>query len=352
MNRLLLSLLLFSFSCAHAQEAPVITIHAVGDIMYGTLFPEKRIPPDNGRAIFHYAADALSNGSPDIVFGNLEGPITHQPETVKNVASGRSYAFRMPPDNAWLLTNAGFNVLNTCNNHSGDFGEEGYAESRRILRKLGILPVGNKGEVAVTNVRGTRIGFISFFINDSFNNMNAHSAAMAEVRRAKTLCDVLFVTMHAGGEGDKYVHVSDRHDEFLGEDRGDVLRFSHGAVDNGADIVIGSGPHVVRAMEVYRKKFIAFSLGNFATYQMATSGYKKYSLVLRVQIGTNGDFVGGEIRPLMQSDSGDYSGVPMPDPQGRTVKLVQKLQWDDLPGNPLTIGDDGKFSVLDADEGK
>lgn len=338
-------------SCAHAQDAePVITLHAVGDIMYGTLFPEPRIPPDKGRAAFAEVKGVLTNGAPDIVFGNLEGAVTHNPYTVKNVAPGRSYAFRLPPDNAWLLTNAGFNVLNTANNHSLDFGEEGYNETRKILRGLGIQPVGNKGEVTLTNIRGTRVGFISFFINNNFNDLTRQDSAMAEVRRAKTLCDILVVTMHAGGEGDKYVHTANAVESYLGENRGNVIRFSHGAIDNGADLVIGSGPHVPRAMEVYKKRLIAYSLGNFVTHQMATAGYKKYTLVLRAQVATNGVFQGGEVRSCFQYESGDYAGLPKPDPQNRTIKLLQKLLWDDFPGNPLTIGDDGKLSALYADQ--
>lgn len=92
-------------------------------------------------------------------------------------------------------------------------------------------------------------------------------AAQELVRRAARLAELVVVTMHAGAEGTAAAHVRRGAEIYEGENRGDVVAFSHAVVDAGADLVIGHGPHVLRGMEWYRGRLIAYSLGNFAAYR-------------------------------------------------------------------------------------
>lgn len=341
----LLFLLTVPLFCTQPQTAPRITINAVGDIMMGTLFPEKRLPPEDGAVLFRGVTAYLTNNNADIVLGNLEGAVTHHPTTVKTIKPGRTYAFRMPPHYMRYLQEAGFNILNTANNHAYDFGPTGYAETRKLLREAGITPVGDRYEVVTRTVQDRKVSVMSFYISDRFNNLNNITASMKLIQAAATNCDILIVTFHGGAEGDSAIHVRPGPETYLGEQRGDLIKFSRLAIDNGADLIIGHGPHVPRALELYQGRLIAYSLGNFVTYRMATSGYKKYTLVLSASLDTNGVFLGGEITPLMQSDSGSLVGIPRFDEQYRTVKLIRELSLADFPASPLVIATNGMLSV-------
>ena len=93
------------------------------------------------------------------------------------------------------------------------------------------------------------------------------------MKKADAWADLVVVTMHAGAEGSDHQHVDPGTEYFLGENRGDSVAFTHAMVRAGADLVVGSGPHVLRGMEWYRGRLIAYSLGNFVGYHtLATSG--------------------------------------------------------------------------------
>ena len=78
--------------------------------------------------------------------------------------------------------------------------------------------------------------------------------------------DVVIVSFHGGAEGATVMHVPFTEEEYYGEPRGDVALFAHRMVDAGADLIVGHGPHVVRGIERYKDRLIAYSLGNFATF--------------------------------------------------------------------------------------
>ncbi len=330
-----------------AATAGSVSVNAVGDIMTGTLFPERRLPPENGYSLFKYSAAALTNGlrdgEADIVMGNLEGAMTHHSESAKKVRPGFVYAFRMPPDHAAVLKEAGFNLLTAANNHSLDFGWKGYRDTRRHLADAGIRSVGDKGEILGMDLRGTRVAVVAFAYFDRGNNILDHENSMKLIRTAAASNDIVIVSLHAGAEGDKALHVRNEMETYLGEKRGNLVKFSRGAVDNGADLIIGHGPHVPRALELYNDRLIAYSLGNFATYGMSTQGYKKYTLVLRVLLDRDGRFADGDIVPMMQFDTGPTRGIPKPDPAALTTDLVRRLSAQDFPDNGIEIDPTGRI---------
>src|SRR4029079_4437742 len=91
-------------------------------------------------------------------------------------------------------------------------------------------------------------------------------------RKADRWADLVVVTMHAGAEGSDHQHVRPGNECFLGENRGNSVAFAHSVVRAGADLVVGTGPHVLRGMEWYRGRLIAYSLGNFAGYDVFSLG--------------------------------------------------------------------------------
>ncbi len=334
--------LLCRCSRAQAVEKQTITINAMGDIMMGTLYPEKHLPPQDGAAIFQSVEQYITNGEPDIVLGNLEGAVTLYDKSTKNVSSGRSFAFRMPPDYIKYLKKAGFTIVTTANNHAMDFGSKGYSDTRSYLQAAGIKAIGNKGEVVVQIINGKKVAMVGFGWNNQFNNILNLKESQIFLQNVKASNDILIVTFHGGSEGNKAIHVENKMEDLYGNPRGNLVKFTHMAIDAGADLVIGHGPHLTRAMELYKGRLIAYSLGNFATYHMFnTSGVRKYTLVLSVELNLDGTLKQAKILPLIQTAEGSYRGIPQYDPQKNTIHYMRKMTQEDFPHTALSINAEG-----------
>ena len=158
--------------------------------------------------------------------------------------------------------------------------------------------------------------------------------AVKRVRRAARRADLVVVFIHAGAEGNDRQHVRPGMETYLGERRGDPIRFSHAVVDAGADVVLGSGPHVLRAMEWYRGRLIAYSLGNFTAYHtLAIDGISGVSAILRLRLSADGSFVGGRLVPIRLTGSGS----PSADPSRTAIGIVNALSRSDFPVRGLHI---------------
>jgi poly-gamma-glutamate capsule biosynthesis protein CapA/YwtB (metallophosphatase superfamily) len=327
------------------QPEQPITFAAVGDIMLGSAFPDSSkgslLPPDDGANLLAEVAPVLQ--AADVAFGNLEGPLLDagSSEKCKNAKAGRCYAFRVPERYGDHLAAAGFDVLSLANNHVGDFGEVGRARTRAVLDAHGIAYSGAIGEVARLTVRGTRIALVAFSISSGTNDLRDVEGAAAWVKQLRGEADLVVVSFHGGAEGAAYQHVARGAEPFYGEDRGDLRRFAHAVVDAGAGLVLGHGPHVVRALEVYRGRLIAYSLGNFATYEgMNLSGPNGLSLVLEARVAKDGTFLEGKIHPAVQVKPGG----PRWDPQGTVIPILRQLSQDDFGPTAPVIADDGTIT--------
>ena len=147
--------------------------------------------------------------------------------------------------------------------------------------------------------------------------------------------------MHAGAEGTDHQHVRRGVERYLGENRGDVVRFAHAVVDAGADLVVGHGPHVLRGMEWYKGRLIAYSLGNFAGYKVfALGGPLSTSAILRVSLRGDGTFETGRLVPTMLAGA----GVPALDPSEAAHGVVRTLSMQDFAGRAVVISRDGVLS--------
>ena len=156
------------------------------------------------------------------------------------------------------------------------------------------------------------------------------------------------MSFHGGAEGNKALHVPHGKETFYGENRGDLRTFTHMAIDAGADLVLGHGPHVLRAMEVYNGRLIAYSLGNFATYgRFNLSGNLGIGAVLEVELSKDGEFLGGKLLPTAQ----EGRGRPVRDSKARAVDLVRMLSKKDFPKRHVRVAKDGSLSASLADQG-
>ena len=323
-----------------AAEAAGISVAAVGDVMMGSDFPSPRLPRDGGRRLLAAAAPIFKGC--DIAMANLEGPLVEDGEPAKIAVSGRSYLFRSPPVYAFNLKAAGLSMVSLANNHALDFGREGFASTKEALRRAGVAFSSKSGEIAEFEVRGVRVGIISLSFGAPPRSIVYPAKALEEIARAAKRYDVLILSVHAGAEGRGALHVVPGMERYLNEPRGDLLRFAHDAVDRGADLVVAHGPHVPRALELYRGRLIAYSLGNFATYAgVSVERESGYAPLLTVELAPDGAFIGGSIHSFRQRE---LSG-PRPDPKRLAQRLMQRLSAADFPDSPLLFGPAGELSL-------
>jgi hypothetical protein len=280
--------------------------------------------PDGGGDLFARVRRFLRG---DVVLGNLEGTLTDGGSSKCGSGSSDCFAFHAPPSYARLFARAGFTVLNLANNHAYDFGAEGARETVAALDGAGIRHTGRPGEIAFVRVRGLRVALLGFAPYPWAQSLTDIRAAVRLVRYADAYADVVVATMHAGAEGADRTHVHPGTEWFLGENRGDAVAFAHAVVAAGADLVVGSGPHVVRGFEWYHGRLIAYSLGNFAGYRtLNVSGTVGLSGILEVDLRRDGGWAGGRLVPVRL----EGSGTPVYDPSGATVDLVRTLSRDDF----------------------
>jgi poly-gamma-glutamate capsule biosynthesis protein CapA/YwtB (metallophosphatase superfamily) len=324
------------------RDQGLIKVIAVGDVMLGSSFPDDSgLPPNDGADLLREVTPLLQRG--DIVFGNLEGPLVDGGKTKKcGRKIGTCYAFRVPTRYGVYLKSAGFTVMGLANNHALDFGLAGRASSRAVLDSLGILHSGEIGDVAGLTVKGEKVALIAFATYPGTYNLLDLDDAIATVRQVKTEADIVIVSFHGGAEGSTHQHVQLGDETFLGEDRGDLRRFAHAMIDAGAQLVLGSGPHVVRGMEVYCGKLIAYSLGNFATYgSFNLKGENGISLILEVNLGVDGSFQGGWVYPVKQ----EKPGGPQLDVNMSIVPILRELSQTDFPFTNVEVSANGRLTA-------
>jgi len=322
----------------------------VGDIMMGSDWPENgldpRITPTADPADVLGAELVQLFRSGDVVFGNFEGTIHTSSVGAKQCGNPRlCYVFRSPPFHAEYLKRAGFTLISNANNHSRDFGEIGRAETYRHLTGAGFPVSGADAPGTRIGIQrledGTRFSLVAFGHNPGLMQVNDYARLTQVVREAQSQSDVVVVSCHIGAEGASHDRVTRAPELFVGENRGDPFRFARTAVDAGADIVFCHGPHVPRAIEVYKGRFIAYSLGNFWTYgRFNLRDAAGLAPIADLRVDRSGNLVSARIVSARQ----EKPGGPVHDATNAAAARIAQLTARDFPESGVTIAPDGTVS--------
>ena len=343
-----------------------VRLALVGDINLGTATLPDGVPPDEGRGLFDRARPALTG---DLVIGNFEGVLADTGTSTKCLVrappqkkSRRSrkaiqkadsmivrhncYAFRTPTALAPRLVEAGFTHLNLANNHANDLGPAGRASTERTLDSLGITFYGPLQRIVIDTVRRgdslTTVGIIGFTTYPFAYDLLDIDRSAAVVDSIRPLVDLLLVTFHGGAEGVRALRTGEAAESLGAEPRGDLRHWARAVIDAGADAVIGHGPHVLRGMEFYRGKLIAYSLGNFLTYRgFNLDGPLGVTGVLQVEFSGQGSLRRARIVPMVQVPQRG----PEPDPDRAAVALVRRLSAQDFGATAARIGPIGEIAA-------
>jgi capsule synthesis protein PGA_cap len=308
-----------------------LTIAWGGDTTLGSVYG---LPPDRGRPLLRAVAPQLRGA--DLAAVNYEGAFATGTSTKCPSVSrtGTCFAFGAPPANAASLRHAGIDVVNLANNHANDYGDRGRARTQAALRGARVGFTGAPGRILRRRVRGAIVALLGFAPYPWAGSLLDLAGARAVVRRAARTADLVVVFLHAGAEGSNRAHTPAGPETYLGEPRGNARAFAHAVVDAGADVVLGSGPHVLRGIERYRGRLIAYSLGNLAGFHtFGTSGALALSGVLSVTVDRRGRFAGGRFASLRF----DGAGIPHADPSGAAARFVSSTGRADFGDRAVVV---------------
>lgn len=353
------------------EPTPAARIYApvrlafVGDINLGTETLPDGVPPDSGRGLLDRARASLRG---DLVVGNFEGvladtgtsvkclvPLTPKEQrrrarlkkqmkvdTLPPATRPNCYAFRTPTMLAPRLVEAGFTHMNLANNHANDLGPAGRASTEQVLEGLGVRLYGPLGRITVDTIRRgeglTTVGLVGFTTYPYAYNLLDIERSAAIVDSIRPLVDLLVVTFHGGAEGVRALRTGEAAESLGREPRGDLRRWARAVIDAGADGVIGHGPHVLRGMEFYRGRLIAYSLGNFATYRgFNLAGPLGITGVLQLEFSGDRRLRAARLIPMKQLPREG----PAPDPDSSAIRLVRRLSAEDFGATGAVITESG-----------
>lgn len=328
-----------------------VTLALVGDIMMGNTWPADRLPVSDGKHLFDDVAPIFQKA--DVTCGNLEGVIAPPEvgEPRKNPEGKLAFMFKMPPRYVEHLKNAGFDFLSLANNHIYDFFSAPitYTEKALADAQIGFAgakdPAKKRGEhtfTAYKEMGGVTYGFAAFGTEHYNASLLDYASVKSIVKEMREKADVVIVYFHGGAEGSEARHLPTGVEYFHSCNRGDLRTFTHLCIDAGADVVFGSGPHVVRAIELYKGHFIAYSLGNFCTCGMGIVGLTGLAPCITVDINPeDGKFKSGKIHAFRQQ----YMAGPKTDKRGEAIREIRDLTASDIANSALHIDDDGAITI-------
>ncbi len=312
-----------------------LTVIWGGDVTLGSSYGQ---PPDRARGMLARVSATMRKA--DLTTVNLEGTLGSGGASKCPKPTPNCFAFQAPAANATGLTRAGVDAVNLANNHAWDFGATGMGQTVLALRRVKVAYTGRPGEIRYLTIGESRVALLGFSAYTWTSPIRDLVAVHRLVAQAAERANVVIVFMHGGAEGVGQTRVPLGDEQAFGELRGNLRAFSHTAVDAGADLVLGSGPHVLRGIEIYRKRTIAYSLGNLAGYKnFARGGNLSLSGLLRVDLNVDGALTGGRFVPLKLVGP----GLPAIDAGHAAARLVAGVSRLDFSSRAIRLSPSGRI---------
>jgi poly-gamma-glutamate capsule biosynthesis protein CapA/YwtB (metallophosphatase superfamily) len=273
----------------------------------------------------------------DIAAANLENPITDRGQPYD-----KQYVFRTSPLAVPELARSGLDIFSLANNHTLDFGMEGLLDTMDLLKEAGLHHIGagmNEDEAyqpVIVDVNGIKAAYLGFSRvvphvswkadkkNPGLAETYDYRRPVAAIEKAKEQADIVVVLVHWGLEKKT---IPEQYQTELG----------HRYIDAGADLVIGSHPHVLQGIESYKGKWIAYSLGNFI-FTTNENAATKQSAILQTDCSRNGDCV-MQVLPI-------HTGVAQPKPMDDVASQALFEQLNQLSIQAM-IDEHGRVNVID-----
>ncbi len=180
----------------------------------------------------------------DYSYVNLEGTLT-----TYNKKTPKKFNFKGDPSYTKILIEGNIEGVNIANNHSNDYGEIGYNDTKKYLDEANIDYFGHDN-ILIKEIKGIKYAFVGYTSVGLWVNKEKEFVSAIKNIRENNLADIIIANFHFGIEYSHSVSSSQK-------------KWAHLAIDNGADIVIGSHSHCLQGMELYKGKYIVYSLGNF-----------------------------------------------------------------------------------------
>ena len=332
------------------------TLCAGGDVTLGTNLDPKwaRYAADTLRSVYGLRPhpDSLATSlapflaGAQVVLLNVEGAIGTGPAPQKcGPRSQNCFAFRQPTAAARALRHLADSsvavVGNIANNHSRDAGDAGRDSTIAHLEEAGVLVTG--GDTIATAVplpSGDTIGVLGFHTDSMTPDARDLAAVRRHVARAVATYGTVIVTMHLGAEGPTAQRTRNAVERFLKGNRGNPVGFANAAFDAGATLVVGHGPHVLRAAEWRGDRLALYSLGNLLTYgPFKLREPTDRGVVACVTIDSARHVAAAELRPTMQK----WPGVLEADSSKRAWRLIDSLSALDFPRTGVRVDSLGRL---------
>ena len=314
------------------SDTKTITVSTLGDCTLGTdanfstANSFNAYDEANGHDYFFKNVKSILEED-DVTFANLEGTFT-----TSNDRQDKQYAFKGDPDYTEILTDGSVEVVTLANNHSGDYGEQGLADTETALEEAGIdYCIGDT--ITVKEVNGVKIAFIGIFVN--YGTDDSENQLRSDIENAKKQGAELIITaFHWGSEK------ATQPDETQ-------QSLAHIAIDCGADLVVGHHPHVLQGIEKYNGKYIAYSLGNFC-FGGNSNPSDMDTMIFRQTFTLSGDGAAKDddvtvIPCSISSDQGYNNYQPTPAEGEAAASIIARLnEYSAAYG--VTVADDGSVS--------
>ncbi|MEG1277526.1 MAG: CapA family protein [Cellulosilyticaceae bacterium] len=294
--------------CAIPKEEKTITISAAGDVTLGYYYGQSNwnrfdtVAKKNGYDYFFKHVSPIFKHD-DLTLVNLEGPLTTSGKRTQ-----KEFVMRGEPIYTEILTLGSIEAVNLANNHTMDYGLEGYNQTKSALDKSEIAYFG-EDIIMYQEINGIRVALIGAKGWDA--SQSTKDKLKKQIDTAHMQADLVIAMMHWGVELEHYPNNTQKN-------------LAYYMIDQGVDLVLGSHPHVTQGLEKYKDKTIVYSMGNFSFGGNRNPANKETFIYQETFRLTDTEITSVESKVIpcrisSKKDINNYQPIPLQETEGNTV---------------------------------